>query len=146
MSLDRVLLAGAIRGAYADVMPGGRYPAVVLFAACPPDRVDVNVHPAKADVRFRDGGLVRGLIISTIRAALGGRPVPDTGLAREAAQRFRPAMPPPFRPSGFAAQAQAAFDMAMPPAASPAATRTAPTSTGPAPAAPAGVPTCSAGW
>jgi hypothetical protein len=77
------LIAGAIRGAYADLMPGGRFPALVLFLGCPPERVDVNVHPAKAEVRFRDGGLVRGLIVSAIREALGSKRSADTGLARQ---------------------------------------------------------------
>ena len=50
------LMAGAVRGAYADLMVRGRYPAAALFISCPPEMVDVNVHPAKAEVRFRDAG------------------------------------------------------------------------------------------
>jgi len=66
---DRVLLS-AIRGAYGDVLPSGRHPAAVLFLTLPPREVDVNVHPAKTEVRFRDTALVRGLIVMGIREAL----------------------------------------------------------------------------
>lgn len=64
------LIAGAIRGAFADVLPRDRHAVTVLFLTLDPATVDVNVHPAKADVRFRDPGLVRGLIVGTIREAL----------------------------------------------------------------------------
>lgn len=64
------LLNGALRAAYADVLARDRYPAAVLFIDLPTQEVDVNVHPAKAEVRFKDPGLVRGLIISTIKHAL----------------------------------------------------------------------------
>jgi DNA mismatch repair protein MutL len=114
------LIAGAIRGAYADLMPGGRFPALVLFIDCPPERVDVNVHPAKAEVRFRDGGLVRGIIVSAIREGLGRKRAPDTGLSRQTVSSFMPVMPRGFGHRGFDEQEQqAALDMNMPPAAMP---------------------------
>jgi len=64
------LLIGALRGAYADVLARDRYPLVSLFLELLPQEVDVNVHPAKTEVRFRDPGIVRGLIVSAIKHAL----------------------------------------------------------------------------
>ncbi|MBG6174073.1 DNA mismatch repair protein MutL [Labrenzia sp. EL_208] len=66
---DKLLLSG-LRGAYADVLARDRHPVVVLFFELDPAQVDVNVHPAKADVRFRDSQLVRGLLVGAIKQAL----------------------------------------------------------------------------
>ncbi|MBE2992882.1 DNA mismatch repair endonuclease MutL [Sphingomonas sp. CFBP 13603] len=66
---DRLLM-GAIRGAYAEMLPRDRHAVVALFLDIPTDQVDVNVHPAKTEVRFRDPAMVRGLIVSGLRRAL----------------------------------------------------------------------------
>ena len=75
------LLIGVVRGAYADYLPRDRHPLVALFVTLDPREVDVNVHPAKAEVRFRDPALVRSLLIGALREALGreGQRAASTG-------------------------------------------------------------------
>ncbi len=106
---DRVLL-GAIRAAYMDVLAHDRHPRVALFFTIPPAEVDVNVHPAKTEVRFRDAQLVRGLIVSGLRhalAAAGQRTA--VNVANDLVQRLQPAYS--AAPSYQPAYQQAALPM-----------------------------------
>jgi DNA mismatch repair protein MutL len=110
------LLAGAVRGAYQDVLARDRHPIVALFLDGPAEDIDVNVHPAKAEVRFRDAALVRGLIVGALRnalAAAGHRA--STTNATAALGAFRPAGP------GLAHHAAGAPRFAFPPSPPPLA-------------------------
>jgi DNA mismatch repair protein MutL len=100
---DRLLL-GAVRGAYADTLASDRHPVLGLSIACDPELVDVNVHPAKTEVRFREPGLVRALVVSAIHDALrrGGARSATTGAARTL-DALRPAGPPLAIHTGIAA-------------------------------------------
>ena len=103
------LLVGAVRGAYQDVLARDRHPMVALFVDGPADEIDVNVHPAKAEVRFRDAALVRGLIVGALRNALAaaGHRASST-VAAGAVASFRPG-------TGFPASSAPRFSFPLPP-------------------------------
>jgi DNA mismatch repair protein MutL len=104
------LLTGAVRAAYQDVLARDRHPVVALFVDGPAGEIDVNVHPAKTEIRFRDAGLIRGLIVGALRHALdaaghrASTTVADAALAafrapgNGAAAMPRFSLPPPSAP------------------------------------------------
>jgi DNA mismatch repair protein MutL len=128
------LIIGVVRGAYADYLPRDRHPLVALFVTLDPREVDVNVHPAKTEVRFRNPGLVRALLIHGLQQALAreGQRAASTGgratiaafrpMARGWDWRHSPTQPsdprfaamPTRAGGGFAEAAQAAFDVGAP--------------------------------
>ncbi len=111
------LLNGAVRGAYQDFLAGNRHPALALFLDIDPAQLDVNVHPAKTEVRFRDAGLVRSMIVGALRAALGtaGHRAATT-VADQTLAAFRPGNGAYVNPTLYqaAAQYQAPIDPQAP--------------------------------
>jgi DNA mismatch repair protein MutL len=106
------LLVGAVRGAYQDVLARDRHPVVALFLDGPAAEIDVNVHPAKAEIRFRDAGLIRGLIVGALRHALeGAGQRASTTVADLALAAFRPGV----AGDGAAAMPRFAFPPNSPP-------------------------------
>jgi DNA mismatch repair protein MutL len=126
------LLSGAVRGAYMDYLARDRHPVLALFLEMPMSHVDVNVHPAKAEVRFQDAGHVRGLIVSALRHALhdaghrASTTIADATLGAiqtggfDSVSGMSGFTPPlhgrerPTLPSGFAASHSTAFVAQMP--------------------------------
>ncbi len=118
---DRLLLS-AIRGAYQDLVPRGRYPLVALFLSIPAEDLDVNVHPAKAEVRFREASLIRSLVVSALGQTLrtgaavaprpfSGRAAAPSGAEQAGVQQYRAPLRAPWQPynggvaNGFAEEA-----------------------------------------
>jgi DNA mismatch repair protein MutL len=117
------LIQGALRGAYADFLARDRHPVAALYVELEAGLVDVNVHPAKAEVRFRDAALVRGLIIGALRHALAGAGHrASTTVAGQALSGFRPgfALGPAPQPSAAAGWSGAGQWRTQPSAPAPA--------------------------
>jgi DNA mismatch repair protein MutL len=131
------LILGAVRGAYSDYLPRDRHPVVALFVTLDPEGVDANVHPAKTEVRFRNAGLVRALIVHALKDGLAreGKRTAANSDGSAVLASFRPNFPPraanwdwqrsPAYPVGsrsgfegaataFAEPGQAAFDVGTP--------------------------------
>jgi DNA mismatch repair protein MutL len=99
------LLVGAVRGAYSDMLARDRHAVLALFLEIPPEDVDVNVHPAKTEVRFRDPAFVRGFLVGALRHALEGagqKSAQPAAAAAMAMWQVEPATPAPSIGSLFA--------------------------------------------
>lgn len=111
---DKVL-QGAVRAAYQDFLASDRHPLLALFLDIPPEEVDVNVHPAKTEVRFRDSGLIRGTIVSALKQTLGGASHKTaTTISTQALHALRPEpmhQPslPTHRPMGVSQRASGSY-------------------------------------